>query len=89
MSGSWHFDVTGSLELKEYNFIRRPVIVKAEVDINHEMKPIFFVGVHAKSKYIARGKRLWEGTAEEKQQYIRKSISNRRKIGAEWYVLSI
>ena len=85
MAKSWYFDVNGDLDLKEYNFIRRPVILKAEIEIDHEFQPIYFVGVHSKSKYINRGEKMWNGTPEEKKEYIKKSISNRRKIGAEWY----
>jgi len=83
LSKPWHFDVTGTFELQEYNFIRRPVIVEAEFEAHGETLPIYFVAVHAKSKYINRGEKMWKGSSAEKDQFIKKAICNRRKIAGE------
>merc|ERR1712137_303799 len=83
LSQPWYFDLQGNLELKEYHFIRRPIVVRGEVQINDEMVPIYFAAVHAKSKYVHGGRRMWEGAPEEKNKFIVKSVQNRRKIGSE------
>eukprot|EP00339_Tiarina_fusa_P005659 CAMPEP_0117006954 /NCGR_PEP_ID=MMETSP0472-20121206/7000_1 /TAXON_ID=693140 ORGANISM="Tiarina fusus, Strain LIS" /NCGR_SAMPLE_ID=MMETSP0472 /ASSEMBLY_ACC=CAM_ASM_000603 /LENGTH=279 /DNA_ID=CAMNT_0004708571 /DNA_START=277 /DNA_END=1113 /DNA_ORIENTATION=- len=84
LSQPWHYSIDGSLQLTEYNFSRRPVAVRAEVEIDSKMEPIFFFGVHIKSKHVTNGEAMWKnGTNAEKEEFILESIRNRRKIAAE------
>ena len=84
LSQPWFFDLQGDLQIKEYHFTRRPVIIQADIDVRGESRPIFFTAIHSKSKFIQNGEQLWGGSADEKKQFIRKSIENRRKIASEW-----
>jgi len=81
---SWSFDVNGDFNLTNYNYTRRPVLVKATLEIDDESRPIYFVSLHTKSKFIQSGKSLWDSNNPFLQMnYIRKSIKNRRRIASE------
>eukprot|EP00475_Leptophrys_vorax_P043156 TRINITY_DN8209_c0_g1_i1.p1 TRINITY_DN8209_c0_g1~~TRINITY_DN8209_c0_g1_i1.p1 ORF type:complete len:751 (-),score=205.03 TRINITY_DN8209_c0_g1_i1:277-2406(-) len=80
----WAFDVTGEFQIEDYSFTRRPVVIRGEVDIDGKEFPVAFCNMHAKSKYINRGEKLWESkNDEERMKFIKQSVKNRRRIAGE------
>lgn len=86
LKSPWRFHVDGEISLVEdlphYFFTRRPVVIRADV----HGYPAFFVALHTKSKYINGGKRKWHGSPEERLEYTKKAVKNRKRIAAEWYL---
>mmetsp|Transcript_6683 Transcript_6683/g.14751 ORF Transcript_6683/g.14751 Transcript_6683/m.14751 type:complete len:243 (-) Transcript_6683:715-1443(-) len=80
---SWRYDVNGDCTLAEYNFTRRPLVVEGEACVEGQWRPVVFITMHTKSKFINGGKRLWTGTAAERQEFIQKAVKNRRRIAGE------
>eukprot|EP00019_Armaparvus_languidus_P010427 CAMPEP_0168581918 /NCGR_PEP_ID=MMETSP0420-20121227/1686_1 /TAXON_ID=498008 /ORGANISM="Pessonella sp." /LENGTH=536 /DNA_ID=CAMNT_0008616333 /DNA_START=498 /DNA_END=2108 /DNA_ORIENTATION=- len=82
----WHIDQRGDMNVSEYNFTRRPLVVKAHARMQEGKRPeaIYFIAMHTKSKFIGGGKRLWKSSKPEKRaEFLRKAIRNRRRIAAE------
>lgn len=82
----WYFDVDGSFQLESYKFTRTPLVVEGEivVDAAGTKAPIFFMALHTKSKFIAKGKELWTSKNPNLQMdFIKKAVKNRRRIAAE------
>jgi len=80
----WKFDVNGDTTLQEYKYTRVPLVIKAKVIVDGETRSLFAVSMHTKSKFIPNGHKMWKSNKiEERQDFIRKSIKNRRRIAAE------
>ena len=39
--------------------------------------------LHSKSKAVASGKRMWHGSSNGRDEYVMRSVLNRRRISAE------
>jgi hypothetical protein len=87
LSKEWYFDVDGLFKLEPYKFTRTPLVVEAEIAVEGDptkKSPIFFMALHTKSKFIAKGKELWTSKNPNLQMdFIRKAVKNRRRIAAE------
>lgn len=84
LTKSWFYDVDGDRALHEYKFTRRPLVVNATL----QGKPVFFIVVHLKSKFVARGRSMWlSERPEEVEHFVNKAIANRRRIQAESFRL--
>jgi hypothetical protein len=82
----WRVDTKADLNLAEYAFTRRPLVIKAFAKLGGSATPVPFyaVSMHTKSKFIGGGQRLWESIDFlKKLEYIRKACTNRRRIAAE------
>jgi hypothetical protein len=82
----WRIDTQGDYNLAEYGFTRRPLVIKALAKLGgaKEPQPFYAIAMHTKSKFIGGGQRLWESTEfVKKLEFIRKAVTNRRRIGAE------
>lgn len=82
----WRVDTKGDLNLAEYAFTRRPLVIKAHAKLNGSATPVPFyaVAMHTKSKFIGGGQRMWESTDfTKKLEFVRKACGNRRRIAAE------
>lgn len=84
LSQKWLFDLAGDLRFQEYGFVRRPLVVQGEVVTKVGTKPFFVVAMHCKSKFVARGERMWGSRKPtERLRFVKHAIKNRRKIAAE------
>eukprot|EP00730_Choanoeca_flexa_P000704 TRINITY_DN10304_c0_g1_i2.p1 TRINITY_DN10304_c0_g1~~TRINITY_DN10304_c0_g1_i2.p1 ORF type:complete len:677 (+),score=132.20 TRINITY_DN10304_c0_g1_i2:1123-3153(+) len=127
LAAPWMFDVEGNLELQEYNYIRVPLIIQADVEVPPEAleqqaalgsrpaplsqvpcpsasdyaamsqdlkdkaqahcsakRRLTACTFHAKSKFVSGGERKWTSSNDaDKQEYIRASVRNRRRIIGE------
>lgn len=93
LSQPWVFDVNGDCSLEEYSFTRRPLVIEIDINFSGEEKgnlsnsyekKLFVVAIHAKSKYINKGVKLWQSKNQhERQKYIRAAVKNRRRIAGE------
>jgi hypothetical protein len=85
MRKSWEFDVDGDCHLESYKFTRRPLALRGAVTLSDgTTRPIYFLCIHTKSKYVGDGKHLWNSkNAEDRHKFIVKSVKNRRRIAGE------
>ena len=76
----------GDFNLVEYGFTRRPLAIEARVSLAGEKEPqqMFVFCMHAKSKIVGGGRRLWLSNQVEKRlEFVRKAVYARRRIAAE------
>jgi endonuclease/exonuclease/phosphatase family metal-dependent hydrolase len=84
LKAPWQFDISGEFIIEEYQFTRRPLVIRGDVLIEGRSTPMVFCNMHAKSKYVNKGERLWQSSSEEERlKYIKTSVKNRRRIAAE------
>lgn len=80
LSQPFFFDADGERTLSEMKFTRRPLVVRGKL----LGQWVFFCVMHLKSKYVARGRSQWlSRTSTVVEQFVAKSISNRRRIQGE------
>jgi hypothetical protein len=84
LSKEWHFDVGGDFRLLPYKFARTPVVVEGEIGPGDKPTSVYFMALHTKSKFIAKGKELWTSRNPSLQmEFIKKAVKNRRRIAGE------
>ena len=76
----WEADVDGDLQLEGYEFTRLPLVVKGQSA--QDGTALYVVSLHTKSKYVHKGKVLWDNP-QTRQQYIVAALKNRRRISSE------
>ncbi len=76
---AWDVDVTGNLQVDEYEFTREPLVVDVEVSGGRTVR---LVNVHTKSKFVNRGRQMWRDPVR-RGEFIEKAVLNRRRISAE------
>lgn len=80
LTNPFWWDIDGDRSLHDYRFTRRPLVVKSTVGTTDT----FFVVLHLKSKFVAKGRSMWQSMkADQVEQFVNKSIANRRRIQAE------
>ena len=79
LSSGYRADIDGDLVAERKKFARVPLVV----DVKAHGREIRIVNCHLKSKRIENGEKLWRGSVEEKQRYIRAALTARRRISAE------
>mmetsp|Transcript_20255 Transcript_20255/g.51376 ORF Transcript_20255/g.51376 Transcript_20255/m.51376 type:complete len:629 (-) Transcript_20255:126-2012(-) len=79
----WYFDVKGDFTIEEYHFTRTPFVAVADYNYHGKVVPLFVLALHTKSKFVGNGRRMWNGSPEERMKYVRKAVQNRRRIAAE------
>lgn len=79
----WDADVNGDLYLEPYDFTRQPLVV--DVDPRGG-QPFRVVVLHTKSKYVHRGRALWQDPAR-RQEFVALAMQARRRISAEGFRL--
>lgn len=75
----WEVDIDADLAIDEYRFTRPPLVLKVTTSTNMTFR---LLNIHTKSKYVHRGRRLWENPAT-KQEFIVQALKARRRISAE------
>lgn len=77
--GSWPLHYWGQLEPKNHSHYRHPQVLV----LNWQNTRIELVGVHAKSKFVQRGKSSWEAGGQKKADFINKALKARIKMTTE------
>lgn len=79
----WQADVDGDYRLKGYKFTRLPLVVEGRMGAQGPKLRI--VSLHTKSKYVQKGKSLWEKPSTRRKFIVAamKNRKNRRRIASE------
>lgn len=80
LEDSWEADVDGNLELQDYEFTRRPLVIEGTQKGTNEN--IRIVTLHTKSKYVHRGREKWQNPTR-RHEFVEEAITNRRRISTE------
>lgn len=73
-------DISGDYQLEGYEFTRLPLVVEGNIgDDNSKLR---IVSLHTKSKYVHRGRSLWNNL-ETRMQFVAAAMKNRKRISAE------
>ena len=73
-------DITGDYQLEGYEFTRLPLVIEGTIAGDNSQLRI--VILHTKSKYVHRGRSLWNNL-NTRMQFIAAAMKNRRRISAE------
>jgi len=73
-------DITGDYQLEGYEFTRLPLVIEGTIAGDNSQLRI--VSLHTKSKYVHRGRSLWNNL-DTRMQFIAAAMKNRRRISAE------
>jgi endonuclease/exonuclease/phosphatase family metal-dependent hydrolase len=73
-------DITGDYQLEGYEFTRLPLVIEGTIAGDNSQLRI--VILHTKSKYVHRGRSLWNNL-DTRMQFIAAAMKNRRRISAE------
>jgi endonuclease/exonuclease/phosphatase family metal-dependent hydrolase len=76
---SWTVDIDADHELDDYQFTRAPLLLLIE---GITPAPIRVLSLHTKSKYVHRGRRLWNNP-DTREEYVKQALVARRRISAE------
>ncbi|WP_146591960.1 endonuclease/exonuclease/phosphatase family protein [Puniceibacterium confluentis] len=79
----WLADVNGDLLLESYEFTRAPLVISADPVAG---QPVRIVVLHTKSKYVHRGRQLFDNPAT-RPEFIADAMLARRRISAEAFRL--
>jgi endonuclease/exonuclease/phosphatase family metal-dependent hydrolase len=80
LSQEWETDVDGDGILEGYDFTRLPLVLTGtNQSSGNDMR---VVALHSKSKYVHRGRQLFNDPARQ-QQFITEALKNRRRISTE------
>ena len=77
--GSWDVDINSDTILDKYKFTRPPLVLMIELN---NKKRIRLLSLHLKSKYVHRGRAMWNDPAK-RDIFIAKAIEARRRISIE------
>jgi len=78
----WDVDIDGDMKLTsddEYDFTRTPLVLKADLP---DGRTVRFINLHSKSKFVYRGRSLWNNPAT-RQTFVEEALLARRRIAAE------
>ncbi|MEM9217318.1 MAG: hypothetical protein AAGD25_23645 [Cyanobacteria bacterium P01_F01_bin.150] len=76
-------DVDGNLELADLKFTRKPQVVRLVA----YGRPLLIVNNHLKSKFVAKGRQLFNAGGAKRREFFAGSLINRRRISAEAFRL--
>merc|ERR1711871_942672 len=87
-SSSWKVDISGDCILQRYEFIRRPLVIEVNIEIEEQgekrRERLVILGLHLKSKHIRGAEKRWRTSdIDQKILFIKESVINRRRIAAE------
>lgn len=75
----WKCHFWGEFEERNHSHYRHPQVLV--LDWNGFR--VEFIGLHLKSKFVNRGESLWNGTAAERQDFVREALTARIKMTTE------
>lgn len=76
----WESDIDGDYHLEGYEFTRQPLVIEGTMEDGGSKLKILIL--HTKSKYVHKGKSLWNNR-DTRTQYVIAALKNRRRISSE------